>query len=106
MKNGFIYIWEYLVEEKNQEDFTRIYGPNGDWVDLFKKAKGYIKTELHRDISNPDRFITVDYWHTKADRDKFRIEFAEDFKTLDDFCEGFTDKENFLGDFESHVADG
>ena len=73
---------------------------------FIQEGKGYIKTELHRDISNPDRFITVDYWHTKADRDKFRIEFAEDFKTLDDFCEGFTDKENFLGDFESHVADG
>ena len=36
----FMYGWEYIVKEETKLDFERIYGPNGDWVQLFQKVKG------------------------------------------------------------------
>jgi len=99
--NGFVYIWEYMVKEEFLEEFNSIYGPTGDWAKLFRKAEGYLTTELHQDISDPRRFITVDYWNSKEDRDRFRRKFANEFNDLDEHCERFTSQEKFIGDFNS-----
>ena len=97
----FVYVWEYIVKEEAKFDFERIYGPNGDWVQLFNKSEGYLGTELHRDISNDLRYLTTDYWVSKEARDVFREQFAQEFAELDQRCESLTEKELFLGDFES-----
>lgn len=99
----FVYMWEYHVQEESIEDFEHAYGPHGDWVQLFKKGEGYLFTDLHRDVSNPQRYITTDYWESKEARDSFRIQFSKEFKALDHECESFTEQEVFLGDFESDI---
>jgi len=100
-KKGFVYIWEYIVREGCLSEFEKIYGPEGDWVQLFKKAKGYIATDLHQDISNANRFITIDSWNTKEDRDDFRKKYSNEFELLDEHCESFTEREKLIGDFDS-----
>lgn len=100
MEKAFIYIWEYIVKAGNKSEFEKVYGPSGDWVQLFKQSAGYLGTELHCDISNNQRYLTVDYWVSKEVRDNFREQFAAEFVTLDKRCESLTDKEFFLGDFE------
>lgn len=101
MEKVFIYIWEYFVKMENESEFERVYGPDGDWVQLFKQSTGYLGTELHRDITNTTRYLTIDYWVSKKARDSFREQFAEEFAALDRQCESLTDKEFFLGEFES-----
>ena len=100
-KKNFTYIWEYLVKDNFLSEFITAYGPEGDWVQLFRKAGGYIKTNLHQDTTNPNRFITVDFWKTRNDRDNFRKRFSDEFEKLDQRCEQFTESEKFLGDFDS-----
>jgi len=95
-----VYVWEYKVRADRIEEFLSAYGPGGDWVKLFEKAEGYISTELLEDSEVPLRFLTVDQWRSKAARDRFRDAFDEEFRELDSRCEGFTEKEIFLGDFE------
>ena len=102
-KKGFVYIWEYLVKTEHLTEFKHLYGPDGDWVKLFKNCKGYVTTNLHQDINNPQRFVTVDLWSSKIDRDNFRIKYSKEFTALDEFCEDFTQNESFLGDFESYT---
>ena len=104
MNNVFAYIWEYIVKDKHIATFERTYGPEGDWVQLFKKADGYMTTDLHQDIANPNRFVTVDFWATKDDRDNFRKQFSEDFEILDARCESYTDREQFMGDFNTYTS--
>lgn len=96
----FIYIWEYTVKKEFLQEFIKAYRPEGDWVQLFKKSKGYIKTDLLQDHSNPTRFVTIDYWNSKQDRDAFQDQFAGEFKQLDQACEKFTQNEKWLGDFD------
>jgi len=103
VKKGFVYIWEYLVKEEHQTEFENIYGPEGEWVQLFRKAEGYITTDLHQDISNTNRFITVDFWNTKKDRDSFRKKYSKEFELLDEHCELFTNQEKLIGDFDTIV---
>jgi len=96
----FVYIWEYIVKEDHLSEFKSNYGPEGTWVQLFRKAEGYISTDFHQDISNSNRFITVDFWNSKEDCDHFREQFAEEFNDLDQLCENYTDEERLLGDFD------
>ena len=97
----FVYIWEYFVKEEFISEFEITYGSDGDWVTLFSRDRGYIKTELQQDISNPLRYITIDHWKSKEARNNFRKQFANEFKELDKRCEQFTAKEVFIGDFET-----
>ena len=80
--------------------FERTYGPAGDWVQLFRRAPGYLRSELHRDRSNPQRFVTVDYWESESAWQAFRSRFAEEFRKLDERGEELTVYESEIGRFE------
>lgn len=99
MNEQFVYIWEYKVFEKRRSQFLKIYGPGGDWVQLFNKAEGYVSTDLHQDIDDPERYVSIDIWKSKAHRDNFRIQFAREFDALDDLGEKYTAHEISLGEF-------
>ena len=103
MTVGYSYIWEYLVAPDKVDDFQRAYGPDGDWVRLFREAPGYLRTELHRDRSNPLRFVTVDYWESETAWKAFRTRFAEQFELLDARCASLTTLETEIGRFEPTV---
>ena len=97
----FVYVWEYRVRPDRIEEFLKAYGPEGDWVRLFRKAGGHLSTDLLESSEDPLRFLTVDRWESKDARDEFRDAFDAEFTELDARCEGFTEEENFLGDFEA-----
>ena len=96
----FAYIWEYTVTKDHISEFRRIYGPGGDWVQLFSNGRGFIRTDLYRDQNNPGRFVTTDFWTSREARDRFRQDFAREFKELDQQGEALTSAEMFMGDFE------
>ena len=100
MKPGYLYIWEYLVPPAKTHTFERLYGPEGNWVQLFRRAPGYLRTDLHRDRSNPQRFVTIDYWESYDAWQAFRRQFAQEFEALDAKCEEFTNRESEIGKFE------
>jgi quinol monooxygenase YgiN len=96
----FAYLWEYVVRDDRVDEFRLIYGSRGKWAELFSQSYGYVRTELHRDINNPSRFLTIDYWASKEARDRFQEQFASEFTALDETCEALTVEERFVGDFE------
>ena len=96
----YVYIWEFIVSAEHAGAFERCYGPSGDWVQLFRRAAGYLRTELHRDRSQPLRFITIDHWESKEAWEAFRATFTEEFEALDDTCGAWTTHEAEIGRFE------
>ena len=97
---AYVYIWEFIVAPEQRDAFERTYGPSGDWVQLFRRATGYLRTELHRDRSQPQRFITIDYWESKEAWEAFRTRFAHEFEALDGKCAAWTTHEAEIGRFE------
>ena len=100
-RSEFAYVWEYLVSEDQIDAFRRVYGPNGDWVALFRRDDEYLRTDLYQDVDDPRRFVTTDFWTSQAARDAFRQTFKKDFDELDRRCETLTKEERFLGDFHT-----
>lgn len=96
---GYTYLWEFLVEAEDAEEFERHYGPQGSWVALFRQAPGYIQTLLLRDSQDPRRFITIDRWESLEAYQRFRAAYAQQYADLDRRCEALTARETGLGSF-------
>ncbi|HEV2113714.1 MAG TPA: antibiotic biosynthesis monooxygenase family protein [Terriglobales bacterium] len=100
MKGEFVYIWSFQVKRGSEAAFERAYGPAGDWVQLFRKAPGYLKTELLSDTEQPGRYVTIDHWESERAQHSFRERFAAEFEAIDKSCEALTESETLIGHFE------
>jgi heme-degrading monooxygenase HmoA len=100
MTAPYVYVWEFIVFADHASAFEHTYGASGEWVQLFRRGSGYLRSELYRDRSRPERFITIDYWESKEDWDAFRTRFAEEFERLDARCAAWTRSEVEIGRFE------
>ena len=93
-------MWEYFVTPEHTKAFLDAYCDSGAWVQLFRRAPGYIRTELHQDGSQPQRYVTIDYWESEAACKAFRSEFSREFEDLDAKGESWTAAEREIGRFQ------
>jgi heme-degrading monooxygenase HmoA len=98
---GFHAVWAFSVEPANQPRFESLYSPAGRWVQLFRRATGYLGTELLHDRADPTRYLTIDRWESADAYRAFRSRFAAEYESLDRECEGLTVRESALGEYES-----
>ena len=99
MNERFVYVWQYTIEPALRREFLAAYDAQGAWVRLFSSDPSYIKTLLLQDAADENRYMTIDFWKSKADRDDFRERNWAEFNELDKNCEAFTVEETFLGDY-------
>lgn len=96
----YSYVWEYEVREGCERAFEEAYGPEGTWVELFRRAPGYLRTELLRDREHPRRYLTVDSWESAEAWRSFREALGAEFEEIDARCEDLTVLERELGTFD------
>lgn len=97
----FIIVWEYRVKPTREADFERIYSEDGAWAELFQKGDGYLGTELLKDPSDPQHYLTLDRWTSTTDFESFLSTWKQEYAILDAQCEGLTEEETLLGKWES-----
>ncbi|HSK06601.1 MAG TPA: antibiotic biosynthesis monooxygenase family protein [Acidimicrobiia bacterium] len=102
---GFAYIWEYEVDPAHLGVFEQLYGPSGEWVELFRLSPGYRRTELHRDRDNPYRYVTIDYWESARAWQEWRAMVQGRFEELDRRGQELTSSERELGRFDLREND-
>ena len=95
----YAYIWEYTIDAGREAEFVAAYGADGEWVRLFRRYPGFLRTELLRDREEPSRFVTIDHWERREAWESFRAQAADEFEALDRRCESFTKSERQLGTF-------
>ena len=96
-----VVVWEYTVRPGAEAEFLAHYAADGTWTRLFRRAPGFLETELLRDRRDPSRFATIDRWESESAYRAFRERFAGEYETLDARCAGLTEEERCLGDFET-----
>jgi heme-degrading monooxygenase HmoA len=97
---GFTYIWEFTVAPGREAEFTKLYGPDGAWVSLFRTAPGYFGTHLLRSRVRLDTFLTIDRWASESAWREFREAHAEEFEAIDTLGASLTLSERLLGEFD------
>jgi quinol monooxygenase YgiN len=90
-------VWRFTVRPDRIDDFVRHYGPDGSWAKLFRSGEGYIGTELHRSVAEPNVYVTIDRWESQAAYDAFRQSRVADYQTMDAQFESLTIDEEHLG---------
>ena len=69
----------FRYEVRDPEEFERVYGPVGEWAEFFRRADGYIGTELLRDLEEPERYLVIDRWEAVDAYNAFLAEFQEEY---------------------------
>lgn len=100
----YVYVWEYRVAAARRAAFTVAYGPQGPWVRLFRGQPGYRHTRLLQDLADPERFLTIDCWESRAAYERFLEAHRAEFDAIDAECERLTESERQLGRFEDVAA--
>jgi hypothetical protein len=95
----FTTVWEFEVPEVRRAEFERIYGPDGEWVRLFRQGGGFRETVLFRDVNRPGTYLTLDRWTSRAAYEEFRIVHAAAYAAMDETTAGLTTSELHLGTF-------
>jgi heme-degrading monooxygenase HmoA len=95
---GFLVIWQFQVRPGMQKRFRRVYGPRGDWVQLFVRDDAYVTTELVREPDTAS-YVTLDFWTSQSAYDAFRKQHRAEYRAIDLKCEGLTESEQEIGRF-------
>ena len=95
----YAYVWEYRVSAEARQSFEAAYGPEGEWVRLFRRGDGYVRTDLWRDRDDSTRYVTIDHWKSFEAFASFRRRFSDEFEAFDARFEALTESERKIGDF-------
>jgi len=98
-------VWSFDVKPEQVRTFERLYGPQGDWIQLFQRAPGFAGTELRRERDRAGHYLTIDRWHTRAAYQRFKETFRTEYEMLDARCTRLTDSERKVGDFETTTGE-
>ena len=91
----------FSYEVRDAEAFEATYGPDGEWAGFFRQARGYIGTELLRDVETPGRYLVVDRWETAEAYNVFAAEQREEYMRRVDDTRFYYEQELRLGTFET-----
>ena len=69
----------FSYEVRDAEAFERAYGPEGDWAQFFAQGRGYVGTELLRDVELPSRYLVVDRWESIEEYNAFLAEHQDEY---------------------------
>lgn len=94
-------IWEYQVKADCFGPFEDVYGPDGRWVELFRRSGDYRGTTLLRDPQTLGRYVTIDVWTSRIACEAFQEEHREDYLMIDKDCDRLTLDETRVGAFET-----
>ena len=96
----FEIVWEYEVRPEKVAAFEVLYGPDGDWARLFRRADGYVETRLFRDTARPMLYLTIDRWLSRVAYEAFARAAGPAYAALDRRGEALTVHERRLGAFD------
>jgi heme-degrading monooxygenase HmoA len=94
---AYVIVWEFRIRQGAEAEFVERYGPDGTWARFFRNGRGYIRTELVRDVADTQRCLTLDYWQSEEEFKTFREQNRAEYERLDRECERLTKRETCLG---------
>ena len=91
----------FTYDVTDTDEFERVYGPDGEWSRFFRDGRGYIGTELLRDVEQPGRYLVVDRWETRETYNAFVAEHRDEYMRRVDESTFHYERELRIGTFES-----
>ena len=93
----------FSYEVADTAEFERVYGPGGDWVAFFRGARGYVGTEVLRDLEHPGRYLVIDRWESAETYDAFVAARRDEYMRRVDETAFLHQQELRFGTFQSVI---
>jgi len=90
----------FSYEARDTGEFERVYGPDGEWAAFFRRGRGYVGTELLRDVEVPGRYVVVDRWESAGAYNDFAAAHRDEYMRRVDDTRFHYEQELRLGTFE------
>lgn len=94
----FVRVWQFRVKPGSAGEFEEIYGPQGAWAQLFRRAAGYLGTELRPVPDASGEYQTVDRWDTRAAWNAFLERHRPAYESLDRHCDALIEREMLVSE--------
>jgi heme-degrading monooxygenase HmoA len=91
----------FTYEVRDPPAFEGAYGSDGEWAQFFRQGRGYIGTELLRDVEMPGRYLVIDRWESADAYNTFVMEHRDEYMRRVDDTRFHYDQELRLGTFEN-----
>jgi heme-degrading monooxygenase HmoA len=91
----------FTYEVRDPEAFERVYGAEGEWAQFFRQGRGYIGTELLRDVEHATRYAVIDRWESADAYNAFVQQHRDEYMSRVDDTRFYHDQELRLGTFEN-----
>jgi heme-degrading monooxygenase HmoA len=91
----------FSYEVRDAVAFEAAYGPEGDWAGFFGGARGFVGTELLRDVETPGRYLVIDRWESAESYNAFAAEHRDAYMRRVDDTRFLYDQELRFGTFEN-----
>jgi heme-degrading monooxygenase HmoA len=104
-KAELVVVWEFRVRPGKRREFERVYGSDGVWAKLFRRGEGYIRTDLIRDLKTTRRYLTLDFWTSRAAYARFKEENRAEYRAIDGRCASLTESEVKVGEFQRSASE-
>jgi heme-degrading monooxygenase HmoA len=91
----------FSYEVRDAAEFERVYRTDGEWAAFFRQGRGYIGTELLRDVETAGRYLVVDRWESADAYNAFVAERREEYMERVDATRYHYDSELRFGTFET-----
>jgi heme-degrading monooxygenase HmoA len=91
----------FRYEVREPEEFERAYGPEGEWAQFFRRGRGFIGTELLRDVDEPERYLVIDRWESAEAYNAFLAEHNDEYMRRSDESQFHYLQELRFGTFEN-----
>jgi len=89
----------FSYEVRDSAEFERVYGPEGEWAQFFRQGRGYVGTELLRDVESPGRYVVIDRWESAEAYNDFASANRDEYMRRVDDTRFHYDQELRLGTF-------
>ena len=96
-------IREFIVKPETRGQFELTYGPGGAWCKLFAGYPGYRGTTLLRETENTERYLTIDFWDTIAQREQLLAERKTEYSSLETAFTDWTNSQTEVGIFRARA---
>jgi heme-degrading monooxygenase HmoA len=91
----------FTYDATDSTEFERVYGPEGEWASFFRTGRGYVGTELLRDVEVPGRYLVVDRWDSREAYNDFVAANRDEYMRRVDETAFHYEHELRFGTFES-----
>ena len=91
----------FSYEVRDAAAFEQVYGPEGEWAQFFRTGRGYVGTELLRDVEIPARYLVVDRWESAEAYNAFAAAHRDEYMRRVDDTRYHYEQELRFGTFET-----